>query len=527
MISAKNISLSYGNKVLFENVDIKFLPGNCYGLIGANGAGKSTFLKILGGEMDDFSGEVEIASASRVSTLKQDHTVFDHLQVIQTVILGDAHLASLSAQLDEIYSKEDFSDEDGIRAGEIQEQIEEAGGYDAEANAAQLLAGLGVAEEFHNKNVSELPSGDKVKVLLAQALFGEPDVLLLDEPTNNLDIHAISWLEEFLINFEKTIIVVSHDRHFLNSVCTHMADIDYGKITVFVGNYDFWFQSSQMIRNMQRDQKRRAEEKAKDLKDFIARFSANASKSKQATARKKALEKLNLEEIKASTRKFPYIEFKPDRDIGNDILMVDSLAATDSALLSDVSFELIKGDKVAFVGNELGISTLFDILTEKKEAGGGEFRWGNTVSIAYFPVDHSDDFSDESVTLIDWLRPFAKEKDETYIRGFLGRMLFSGEEAQKKVGVLSGGEKVRMVFSKLMMMGANVLIMDGPTAHLDLETIQALNNALIKFSGIVLFASHDHQFVETIATRIFEINNSTLEIHSESLDDFLAAKNKL
>ncbi len=527
MISAKNVSLSYGNKVLFENVNIKFVPGNCYGLIGANGAGKSTFLKILSGEMDDYSGEVEIASGNRISTLKQDHGVFDHEEALQTVIMGDVKLASLNKQLDEVYSKEDFSDEDGILAGEIQEQIEEAGGYEAEANAAQLLAGLGVDEAFHKKRMSDLPSGDKVKVLLAQALFGEPDILLLDEPTNNLDIHAISWLEDFLMNFEKTVIVVSHDRHFLNAVCTHMADIDYSKITIFVGNYDFWYQSSQMIRNMQRDQKRRAEEKAKDLKDFIARFSANASKSKQATARKKALDKLNLDDIKASTRKFPYIEFKPDRDIGNDVFHADSLTASNEALLKNISFELIKEDKIAFVGDELGISALFDILAERQEAAGGTFKWGATISVAYFPVDHSHDFEDPEVSLIDWLRPHAKEKDETYIRGFLGRMLFSGDEASKKVGVLSGGERVRMVLSRMMMTGANVLILDGPTAHLDLESIQALNNALIKFPGVVLFSSHDHQFVETIANKIYEISDGGLKLHNESLEEYLTKVNKL
>lgn len=522
MLNTKNVSLNYGNKILFENVNIKFVPGNCYGLIGANGAGKSTFLKILAGEIDDFSGEIEVASNCRLSTLKQDHSAFDDKEALETVIMGDTYLSGLIAERDAIYAKEDFSDEDGMRAGDLEEKIEECGGYEAEAGAEQLLSGLGIKEEFHRQKMENLTAGDKVKVLLAQALFGNPDILLLDEPTNNLDLHAIKWLEDFLINFEKTVIVVSHDRHFLNSVCTHMADIDYSKINIFVGNYDFWWESSQLIRKMQKDQKQKTEEKAKELKDFIARFSANASKSKQATSRKKALEKLNVDEIKASTRKFPYLEFKPEREAGNNLLHVENISKNIEGvqLLDNISFELLHGDKIAFTGDELAITALFNILCEETQPDSGKFEWGVTTSLAYFPVDNKEYFESGELTLIDWLRQFSKEKDETYIRGFLGRMLFTGDESTKKTNVLSGGEKVRMMLSKMMMTGANILFFDGPTAHLDLEAIQALNNALTRFSGNILFTSHDRQFIQTIANKIYEIKDGKLTIYDMSFDEY-------
>ena len=523
MISTNNVSLNYGTKSLFSNVNIKFFPGNCYGLIGANGAGKSTFLKILSGEIDDYSGDIDIERGKQISTLKQEHTAFDEHTVVETVIMGDTALSAVMQERDNIYAKEDFSDEDGLRAGELEEKIEELGGYEAEANARQFLSGLGVKETLHDSNMKTLPAGDKVKVLLAQALFGDPDILLLDEPTNNLDLLAIKWLEEFLVNFEKTVIVVSHDRHFLNSVCTHMADIDYQKITIFVGNYDFWWDSSKLIREMQKDQKKKAEDKAKDLKDFIARFSANASKSKQATSRKKALDKLNLDEIKASTRKFPYIDFKVDREPGNNILKVEGLTKEikGKKLLENVSFELRSEDKIALLGDEIAISTLYNILMEEDEADSGSFEWGVTTARAYFPNDSKKLLEDDDLSLIDWLRQYSKDKDETYIRGFLGRMLFSGEEASKKTNVLSGGETVRMVLSKMMLSGANNLLLDGPTAHLDLEAIQALNNGLIRFKGNVMFSSHDHQFLETIANRIFVIKDGKLTIHEMDFDQYM------
>ena len=523
MITTKDVTLNYGTRTLFEKVNIKFVPGNCYGLIGANGAGKSTFLKVLNGEVDDYTGDVEIAQGCRLSTLKQDHNAFNEEQVLQTVIMGDTELIGVIKERDAIYEKPDFSDEDGVRAGELEEKIEELGGYEAESNAAQLLAGLGIKDELHSKQMSELTGGEKVKVLLAQALFGEPDILLLDEPTNDLDVYAIKWLESFLIDFEKTVVVVSHDRHFLNTVCTHMADIDYGKITMFVGNYDFWYKSSQMIRQMQRDQKKKAEDKAAQLKEFIARFSANASKSKQATSRKKALEKLNLDQIKASTRKFPYVEFKPERDIGKEVLRVEGLTieADGNKLLDNVSFELLKEDKVAFLGDELAVTALFDVLAEKAEAASGKIEWGVTTSRSYFPADNADLFNGEALSLIDWLRQYSKDPDESYIRGFLGRMLFSGDEAKKHTNVLSGGEKVRMLLSKMMLASANVVILDNPTSHLDLEAIQALNTAVSKFSGVALFASHDHEFLQTTANRIFEIKEGKLVIHDKTFDEFM------
>ena len=523
MITVNNVSLNYGSRALFTKVNLKFLPGNCYGVIGANGAGKSTFLKILSGELDDYSGEVNVEPGKRISTLKQDHFAFDNEIVLQTVILGNTSLVETMKERDAIYEKPDFSDADGIRAGELEEMIEKLGGYEAESDAGQLLSGLGVDTALHDQKMSSLNPGDKVKVLLAQALFGNPDILLLDEPTNDLDIRAIHWLEDFLIKYEKTVIVVSHDRHFLNAVCTHMADIDFGKITIFTGNYDFWYQSSQLIRQMQKNEKKKAEEKAKELKDFIARFSANASKSKQATARKKALEKLDLGSLKASTRKFPYVEFKPNRDAGNNLLRVEGLSKTidGKSVLKNVSFELHKDDKIAFFGEESAITTLFNILAEEDKPDSGTIEWGVTTSYAYFPADNSSYFSSGDLNLIDWLRQYSEDKDESYIRGFLGRMLFSGDEAKKKTNVLSGGEKVRMMLSKMMMSGANILILDGPTSHLDLESIQALNNALKNFTGNILFSSQDQEFVETVANRIFEFKGDSLVVHSESFDEFM------
>jgi len=527
MISTSNVSLKYGSRTLFENVSIRFLPGNCYGLIGANGAGKSTFLKILSGENKEYSGDVSIPPKFRISTLKQDQFAFDNEEVLQTVIMGDTALSEAIQQRDAIYAKPDFSDEDGIVAGDLEERIESLGGYEAESNAAQLLVGLGIPNEMHKKQMSALTASEKVKVLLAQSLFGNPDILLLDEPTNNLDIHAIHWLEEFLAKFEKTTIVVSHDRHFLNQVCTHMADIDFGKITIFTGNYDFWWESSQLIRSIERDQKRKAEEKAKELKDFIARFSANASKSKQATSRKKALEKLDLGEMKASTRKFPFIDFKPEREAGNNLLHVEGLSKTVDGvnLLDDISFEILKNDKVAFMGNGVSISAIFNILMGEEKPDKGKFHWGVTTTCAYLPAENSKYFAGSDLNLIDWLRQYSKEKDEAYIRGFLGRMLFTGDESTKKVSVLSGGEKVRMMLSKIMLASPNVLILDGPTAHLDLESIQAFNNGLIRFPGTILFTSHDHQFVQTVAKRIFEINDGKLKIFDQSFDEYMHVEN--
>jgi ATPase subunit of ABC transporter with duplicated ATPase domains len=523
MISTSNISLKYGARTLFENVSIRFLPGNCYGMIGANGAGKSTFLKILSGENKEYSGDVSIPAKFRLSTLKQDQFAFDNEQVLQTVIMGDTALSDAIRRRDEIYAKPDFSDEDGIAAGDLEERIESLGGYEAESNAAQLLVGLGIPNEMHKKQMSALTASEKVKVLLAQSLFGNPDILLLDEPTNNLDIHAIHWLEEFLAKFEKTTIVVSHDRHFLNQVCTHMADIDFGKISVFTGNYDFWWESSQLIRSIERDQKRKVEEKAKELKDFIARFSANASKSKQATSRKKALEKLDLGEMKASTRKFPFIDFKPEREAGNNLLNVEGIGKTVDGvkILDNVTFEILKSDKVVFMGNGISISALFNILMGEDAPDDGKFNWGVTTTVAYLPAENAKYFENCDLNLIDWLRQYSKEKDEGYIRGFLGRMLFTGDESTKKVSVLSGGEKVRMMLSKIMLASPNVLILDGPTAHLDLESIQAFNNGLIKFPGTILFTSHDHQFVQTVAKRIFEINDGMLKIFDQTFDEYM------
>lgn len=507
MISANNVTLRLGKKALFEDVNIKFTEGNCYGLIGANGAGKSTFLKILSGDLDTTNGDIAITPGQRLSVLEQDHFKYDEYTVMDTVILGNKRLYEIMKEKDAIYAKEDFSDEDGIRASELEAEFAEMDGWEAESNAAMLLNGLGIETELHYSIMKDLTGAQKVKVLLAKALFGNPDILLLDEPTNHLDMDAIAWLEEFLINFENTVIVVSHDRYFLNKVCTHTADIDYGKIQLYAGNYDFWYESSQLLIQQMKEANKKKEEKIKELQEFISRFSANASKSKQATSRKRALEKIELEEIKPSSRKYPYIDFRPDREIGNEVLSVEGISKTIDGVkvLDNISFILGHDDKVAFVGgNELAKTTLFKILMGELEPDEGTYKWGVTTSQAYFPKDSTKEF-DNDLTISDWLMGYSPVKDVTYVRGFLGRMLFPGEDGVKKVRILSGGEKVRCLLSKMMISGANVLILDEPTDHLDMESITALNNGLIKFPGVILFTSRDHQIVETTANRIMEI----------------------
>ena len=507
MISANNVTLRIGKKALFEDVNIKFTEGNCYGLIGANGAGKSTFLKILSGELESTSGDVVITPGQRLSFLKQDHFQYDEYTVMDTVIMGNARLYEIMKEKDAIYAKEDFSDEDGIRASELEAEFADMDGWEAESDAATLLNGLGIETDLHYSMMKDLIGAQKVKVLLAQALFGNPDILLLDEPTNHLDLDAIAWLEEFLINFENTIIVVSHDRYFLNKVCTHTADIDYGKIQLYAGNYDFWYESSQLLIRQMKEANKKKEEKIKELQEFISRFSANASKSKQATSRKKALEKIQLDEIRPSSRKYPYIDFRPNREIGNEVLSVEGLSKTIDGVkvLDNVSFILGHDDKVAFVGsNEFAKTTLFRILAGELEPDEGTYKWGVTTSQSYFPKDNTREFDNDD-TIVDWLTQYSEIKDATYVRGFLGRMLFAGEDGVKKVRVLSGGEKVRCMLSKLMISGANVLLLDEPTDHLDMESITALNNGLIKFPGVLLFSSRDHQIVQTTANRIIEI----------------------
>ena len=507
MISANNVSLRFGKKALFEDVNIKFTEGNCYGLIGANGAGKSTFLRILSGDLETTTGDITITPGQRLSVLEQDHFKYDENTVMDTVILGNPRLYEVMKEKDAIYAKEDFSDEDGIRASELEGEFAEMDGWEAESNAANLLNGLGVDTEFHYSLMKDLDGNLKVKVLLAKALFGNPDILLLDEPTNHLDLDAIAWLEEFLINFDNTVIVVSHDRYFLNKVCTHTADIDYGKIQLYAGNYDFWYESSQLLIRQMKEANRKKEEKIKELQEFISRFSANASKSKQATSRKRALEKIELETIKPSSRKYPYIDFRPDREIGNEVLTVDGISKTINGekVLNNISFILNRDDKVAFVGsNEIAKTTLFQILAGELEPDEGTYKWGVTTSLAYFPKDNTKEF-DNDLTIADWLMGYSPVKDITYVRGFLGRMLFAGEDGVKKVRILSGGEKVRCLLSKMMISGANCLILDEPTNHLDMESITALNNGLIKFPGVELFSCHDHQFVQTTANRIMEI----------------------
>ena len=525
MISANNITLRVGKKALFEDVNIKFTEGNCYGLIGANGAGKSTFLKILSGQLEPTKGEVAITPGQRLSFLQQDHFKYDAYPVLDTVIMGNARLYEIMKEKEVIYAKEDFTDEDGIRASELEGEFAEMNGWEAESDAATLLNGLGIETEFHYMQMSELTGSQKVKVLLAQALFGNPDILLLDEPTNHLDLPAIEWLEEFLINFENTIIVVSHDRYFLNKVCTHTADIDYGKIQLYAGNYDFWFESSQLLIKQMKEANKKKEEKIKELQEFISRFSANASKSRQATSRKRALEKIQLDEMRPSSRKYPYIDFRPNREIGNEVLMVEGLSKTIDGVkvLDNITFTLGHDDKVAFVGgNEQAKTTLFKILMGEMEPDEGTYKWGVTTSRAYFPKDSTQEF-DNDLTIADWLTQYSEIKDATYVRGFLGRMLFAGEDGVKKVRVLSGGEKVRCLLSKMMISGANILILDEPTNHLDMEAITALNNGLIKFPGVILFASHDHQFVETTANRIMEIVPGGMLIDKiTTYDEYLA-----
>ena len=526
MISANNITLRVGKKALFEDVNIKFTEGNCYGLIGANGAGKSTFLKILSGQLEPTNGDVVITPGQRLSFLQQDHFKYDAYTVLDTVIMGNKRLYEIMKEKDAIYAKADFTDEDGIRASELEGEFAEMNGWEAESDAATLLNGLGIDTDLHYTQMADLTGSQKVKVLLAQALFGNPDILLLDEPTNHLDLPAIEWLEEFLINFDNTVIVVSHDRYFLNKVCTHTADIDYGKIQLYAGNYDFWFESSQLLIKQMKEANKKKEEKIKELQEFISRFSANASKSKQATSRKRALEKIQLDEIRPSSRKYPYIDFRPNREIGNEVLMVENLSKTIDGVkvLDNISFTLGHDDKVAFVGaNEQAITTLFKILVGEMEPDEGNYKWGVTTSQAYFPKDNTAEF-DNDLTITDWLTQYSEIKDATYVRGFLGRMLFPGEDGIKRVRVLSGGEKVRCLLSKMMISGANILILDEPTNHLDMESITALNNGLIKFPGVILFTSHDHQFVQTTANRIMEIlPNGTMIDKITTYDEYLAS----
>ena len=526
MISANNITLRVGKKALFEDVNIKFTEGNCYGLIGANGAGKSTFLKILSGQLEPTKGDIVITPGQRLSFLQQDHFKYDAYPVLDTVIMGNERLYQIMKEKEAIYAKEDFTDEDGIRASELEGEFAEMNGWEAESDAATLLNGLGVDTEFHYTQMADLTGSMKVKVLLAQALFGNPDILLLDEPTNHLDLPAIEWLEEFLINFDNTVIVVSHDRYFLNKVCTHTADIDYGKIQLYAGNYDFWFESSQLLIKQMKEANKKKEEKIKELQEFISRFSANASKSKQATSRKRALEKIQLDDMRPSSRKYPYIDFRPNREIGNEVLMVENLSKTIDGVkvLDDISFTLGREDKVAFVGaNEQAITTFFKILTGEMEPDEGNYKWGVTTSQAYFPKDNTQEF-DNDLTITDWLTQYSEIKDATYVRGFLGRMLFPGEDGVKRVRVLSGGEKVRCLLSKMMISGANILILDEPTNHLDMESITALNNGLIKFPGVILFTAHDHQFVQTTANRIMEIlPNGKLVDKITTYDEYLAS----
>lgn len=526
MLNVNNVSLRFGDQKLFEDVNIKFTPGNCYGLIGANGAGKSTFLKILSGELEPQTGDVSLKKDQRLAVLKQNHFEYDEYRVLDTVIMGYTRLYEVMQEKDAIYMKGEFTEEDGMRAAELEGEFAEMNGWEAESDAARLLTGLGISEDLHDKQMADLAGSEKVKVLLAQALFGNPDVLLLDEPTNHLDIKAIQWLEDFLIDFENTVIVVSHDRHFLNNVCTHIADLDFGKIQVYVGNYDFWYESSQLAMKMAQEQNKKKEEKMNELKEFIARFSANASKSKQATSRKKQLEKISLDDIQPSSRKYPYIAFKADREIGNDMLIVENLSKTIDGVkvLDNISFTLNPNDKVALVGsNEIAKTALFEILMGQMEPDEGTYKWGVTTSQSYFPKDNSEFFEGSNLNLVEWLRQYSPEDEtETFLRSFLGRMLFSGEEALKNASVLSGGEKVRCMLSKMMLSGANVLLLDEPTNHLDLESITSLNKGLINFKGSVIFASHDHEFIQTISNRIIEITPSGNIMDKEmSYDEYL------
>ena len=523
MLSANNVTVRFGKRVLFEDVNIRFGKGNCYGIIGANGAGKSTFLKVLSGELEPSKGEVTKEKTERISVLKQDHFAFEEYSVIDTVIMGNSELYKIMKDKDAIYAKPDFSEEDGMKAAKLEERFAELDGWNAESDAAILLNDLGISSENHYKLMKEIDAKEKVKVLLAQALFGNPDILLLDEPTNDLDLKSINWLQDFLINFENTVIVVSHDRYFLNKVCTHIADVDFGKIKVYPGNYDFWYESSQLALKQAKEANKKKEEKIKELQEFIARFSANASKSKQATSRKKSLEKIELDEIKPSNRKYPYIDFKPDREVGNDILVVKNLSKTVEGvkLLDNISFSVKADDKIAVLAdNELAKTTLFQILAGELEPDEGEIIWGTTISTTYFPKDNNYLF-DKKMPLVDWLRQYSKDPDETYVRGFLGRMLFSGEEALKNVSVLSGGEKVRCVLSKMMLSGANFIILDEPTNHLDMESITALNEGMKRFKGNMIFTSHDHQLTQTVANRILDIKQDKLVDREITYNEYL------
>ena len=525
MITTNNVSLQFGKRVLYKDVNLKFTPGNCYGIIGANGAGKSTFLKLLSGAIEPTGGVIEITPGERLSVLQQDHYAFDGCEVLRTVIMGNRRLVEIMDEKEALYAKPDFSDADGMRASELETEFAEMNGWDAETEAARLLNGLGIPENEHAMRMADLPAAEKVRVLLAQALFGSPDILLLDEPTNHLDVASINWLEEFLAGFPNTVIVVSHDRHFLNQVCTYICDVDFGEIRQYAGNYDFWYQSSQLALQMAKDANKKKEEKIKELQTFIQRFAANAAKSKQATSRKKLLEKITLDDIKPSSRRYPYIAFTPDREAGDQLLQVTGLSKTvdGEQVLKNVSFTLKRGDKVAFVGpNGIGKTMLFKILMGEEEPDEGTFKWGVTTTQAYLPTDNSAYFDDVGLNLVDWLRQYSKDPDETFVRGFLGRMLFSGEESQKKASVLSGGERVRCMLSRMMLSGANVLLLDEPTNHLDLESITALNNGLIAFTGTVLFVSHDHEFVQTIANRIIDITPDGVVDRVSTYDDFLA-----
>ena len=523
MVTVSDVSLSFGEKPLFKEVNLKFTPGNCYGIIGANGAGKSTFLKVLSGELEHDRGDIIITPGERMAVLKQDHFAYDEYSVMDTVMMGHPKLYKCYKDREEIYAKEDFTEEDGIKASELEGEFSELGGWEAENQIEQMLSGLGLEEDYHGRMMSELDESQKVRVLLAQAIFGEPDILLLDEPTNGLDLESITWLEEFLIDFPNTVIVVSHDRHFLNAVCTCICDIDYGKITPFAGNYDFWYQMSQIMQRQAKDQAKKREEKMKDLREFILRFASNAAKSKQATSRKKIYDKLALEELQVTSRKFPYVNFKPDREVGNNVLRVEKLNYNVEGvqLLKDFSLTVNKGDKIAFVGMEhKSKSALFDIITGNAKADSGEFYWGQTVSNTYLSIDNSSYFKND-MNITEWLKQFSAEQDDAYVRGFLGRMLFSGDESLKPVKVLSGGEKVRCMLSKMMLSGANILILDEPTNHLDLEAITSLNEALINFPGVVLFNSHDHEFISSIANRIIEITPNGVIDRMMDFDDYL------
>ncbi len=529
MITVTNLSLQFGGSKLFNDVNLKFVPGNCYGVIGANGAGKSTFLKILSGEIDYTTGEIAISNNMRMSVLKQDHFMYDDLPVMETVIMGNKRLHEIMKEKDALYAKEDFTDEDGVRASELEGEFAEMNGWDAETEVAQILQGLGVDSDLHYSYMRDLNGGDKVKVMLAQALFGRPGIILLDEPTNNLDIDSINWLEDFLLDFEGLVIVVSHDRHFLNTVCTHIVDIDYKKIRMYVGNYDFWYESSQLMQQLMRDQNRKREDKIKDLQNFIQRFSANKSKSKQATSRRKLLEKLEIEEMPASSRRYPFVKFTPDREVGNEILTVEGLSKTIDGIdvLKDISFRINRGDKIAFIGeNELAQTTLFKILIGETEPDSGTIKWGQTITKSYFPKDNSEFFDGIKLNLVDWMRQFSEDQSESFLRGFLGRMLFSGDDALKPANVLSGGERVRCMLSRMMLSGSNALVLDQPTNHLDLESITALNNGLIDFKEIVLFSSHDHQFIQTIANRIIELTDDGMIDRAMTYDEYLERKDK-